>query len=107
MGEIKTYMIVTNDKYEHIVKADLKGAKSAGDFLGITAASVRQHICRNNWGKKYKYKVVIDDSVKNDPVKNKKERAKQYRMTHDLKEYYSNYYQKKKMERMRKNNVQI
>ena len=28
MGEIKTYMVVTNDEYEHIVKADLKGAIS-------------------------------------------------------------------------------
>ena len=34
MGEIKTYMVVTNDEYEHIVKADLKGAKSAAGTDG-------------------------------------------------------------------------
>mgnify|MGYP003298748547 CR=1 FL=1 len=80
MGEIKTYMVVTNDEYEHIVKADLKGARSVGEFLGITENSVRQHICRNRWGKKYKYKAVIDTSVVNDPSANRKAYAKRYRM---------------------------
>lgn len=103
MGEIKTYMVVTNDEYEHIVKTDLKGAKSAGDFLGITANAVRQNICRNRWGKKYKYKVIIDSSVVNDPEENRKAYAKRYRMTHDSREYHRRYYQRKKQER--ENNV--
>ena len=99
MGEIKTYIVVTNDEYEHIVKADLKGAKSAGEFLGITASSVRQHICRNRWGKKYKYKVIVDTSIVNNPVANRKAYVKHYRMTHDSREYHRKYYQKKKQER--------
>lgn len=100
MGEIKTYMVVTNDEYEHIVKTDLKGAKSAGEFLGITESSVRQHICRNRWGKKYRYKVIIDTGVVNDPAENRKAYAKRYRMTHDSREYHRQYYQRKKLERM-------
>ena len=100
MGEIKTYMVVSNDEYEHIVKADLKGAKSAGEFLGITASAVRQHICRNRWGKKYKYKVIIDTSVSNDPEENRKAYAKRYRMTHDSREYHRKYYQRKKEEKI-------
>lgn len=100
MGEIKTYMVVTNDEYEHIVKADLKGAKSAGEFLGITASAVRQHICRNRWGKKFKYKVIVDTTVSNNPVENRKEYAKHYRMTHDSREYHRKYYQRKKQERL-------
>lgn len=100
MGEIKTYMVVTNDEYEHIVKADLKGAKSAGDFLGIAASAVRQHICRNLWGKKFKYKVIVDTSIVNNPVANRKAYAKHYRMTHDSSEYHRKYYQKKKQERL-------
>ena len=100
MGEKKTYMVVTNDEYEHIVKTDLKGAKSAGEFLGITESSVRQHICHNRWGKKYKYKVIIDTGVVNDPAENIKAYAKQYRMTHDSREYHRRYYQRKKLERL-------
>ena len=100
MGEIKTYMVVTNDEYEHIVKADLKGAKSAGEFLGITASSVRQHICRNRWGKKYKYKVLVDNSVINNPEENRRAYANRYRMSHDLREYHRQYYQRKKKERL-------
>lgn len=100
MGEIKTYMVVTNDEYEHIVKADLKGAKSAGEFLGITASAVRQHICRKRWGKKFKYKVMVDTSVSNNPVENRKAYAKHYRMTHDSREYHRKYYQRKKQERL-------
>ena len=100
MGEIKTYMVVTNDEYEHIVKADLKGAKSAGEFLGITASAVRQHICRNRWGKKFKYKVIVDTSIVNNPVANRKAYAKHYRMTHDFREYHRKYYQRKKKERL-------
>ena len=100
MGEIKTYMVVTNDEYEHIVKADLKGAKSAGEFLGITASAVRQHICRNRWGKKFKYKAIVDTTVSNNPVANRKAYAKRYRMTHDSCEYHREYYQRKKQERL-------
>lgn len=100
MGEIKTYMVVTNDEYEHIVKTDLKGARSVGEFLGITENSVRQHICRNRWGKKYKYKAVIDTSVINDPSANRKAYAKRYRMVHDSREYYRQHYQRKKQERL-------
>lgn len=100
MGEIKTYMVVTNDEYEHIVKADLKGAKSAGEFLGITESAVRQHICRNRWGKKFKYKVIVDTTVRNNPVENRKAYAKHYRMTHDFREYHRKYYQRKKQERL-------
>ena len=100
MGEIKTYMVVTNDEYEHIVKTGLKGAKSAGEFLGITATSIRQHIFRNRWGKKFKYKVIIDNSVSNNPAENRKAYAKRYRMTHDFREYQKNYYQRKKQERL-------
>lgn len=93
-------MVVTNDEYEHIVKTDLKGAKSAGEFLGITACSVRQHICRNRWGKEFKYKVIVDTSVSNNPVENRKAYAKKYRMKHDSLEYHRQYYQRKKLERM-------
>lgn len=55
MGTSKLYSIVTNDEYELPVATDIEGAKAVGVMLGLSENSVRQHLCRGQWGKR-KYK---------------------------------------------------
>lgn len=54
MGQIKYYMIVTNDASETPVAIDLRGAKQVAEYLGVTVQNVRHRLMRGQWRGKYK-----------------------------------------------------
>lgn len=99
---MKTYMIVTNDKYELPVSDEIVGAKAVSKELCIELQSLRNYL-HSGFPKRLKNKVII---LKNQQYSDKhqynKDYAKRYSMTHDRSEYYKEY-QRKKKERLQKN----
>ena len=94
---IKTYTIVTNDKYEHPVAHDLVGAAAVADYLGLSVNRVRKNLCTGIWNHKQKYKAVVDESATVDGLERRREYGKRYRLKHDRTEYFRKYYRKKKV----------
>lgn len=92
----KTYMIVTNDKYELPVSDEIVGAREVAERLGIKLQRFRRCLC-DGFPKKAKYKAVI---IKNKQFGSMDEcrryHSKRYTMTHDRTEYYRQYYLRKR-----------
>lgn len=60
-----TYMIVTNDKYEHIVASGLS-YKEAAEFVGVIPTSIHKKVydCKYVYKtKNSKYKVVVEEAM--------------------------------------------
>lgn len=102
---MKTYMIVTNDKYELPVRADLVGAQQVADYLGLTVNRVRKNICTGIWNHRQQYKAVVVGDAEGSIEERRRAYNKRYSMSHDRSEYYRQYYRTKK-ERIKNEQVQ-
>lgn len=102
---MKTYMIVTNDKYELPVRADLVGAQQVADYLGLTVNRVRKNICTGIWNHRQQYKAVVVGNAEGSIEERRRAYNKRYSMSHDRSEYYRQYYKAKK-ERIKNEQVQ-
>lgn len=93
---MKTYIIVTNDQYEHPVSGEIVGAEAVAEILGMKVQRVRRCIC-NGFAKKAKYKaVVVKEKQIEDKQQYNRDYSKRYGMTHDRTEYQRQYYRRKK-----------
>lgn len=95
MPVVKLYNIVTNDEYELPIKQDLKGAKEASEYLGISVSVFRTKLCTDKWGK-LKYKAYVSGIVETD----KKEYMRKYGRSEKRKEINRRYYWKHKEKRL-------
>lgn len=93
---IKTYMIVTNVKYELPVAQDLIGAAAVAEYLGLSVNRIRKNLCSGKWNHKQKYKAVAVGSGITDSVERKREYSRRYQFSHDRTEYFRQYYRRKK-----------
>lgn len=94
---MKTYMIVTNDRYELPVSGEIVGAEAVADKLGVPLSRVRQGLHRG-FAKKAKYKVVVvKDRQVEDKQRHNREYSKRYGFTHDRTEYFREWYRRKKV----------
>lgn len=93
---MKTYIVVTNDDYEHPVSDELVGAEAVAEFLGIKVQRLRRCLL-DGFPRKSKYKaVVIKDRQIDDVEQYKKDYSVKWRFRTDRTEYYRQWYQRKK-----------
>lgn len=94
---MKTYLIVTNDKYETPL-TEFVGADKVAEFMGVSTNRFRKMLCYG-FPKKHKYKaVVVEETQYSQTPESKRERhnytAKLRRMKNDRNEYMRNYMRK-------------
>jgi NTP pyrophosphatase (non-canonical NTP hydrolase) len=71
---MKTYLVVTNDKFEHPVK-EIVGSKEVAEFLGIQRQTFSKYMT-NGFPKCHEYKAVVIKEVQYETEEEKKERQK-------------------------------
>ena len=96
---MKTYLVVTNDEYEHPV-AEFVGADKVAEFMGVSTNRFRKMLCYG-FSKKHKCKaVVIEETQYSQTPDSKKARhrytAKLRRMKNDRSEYFRERWRKKR-----------
>lgn len=93
---MKTYILVTNDAFEHPVSEEIVGSEATARRLGITAQRLYWCLC-NGFPRKAKYKAVVIAERQHEDVKEYHQRVnKHYAMTHDRTEYYRQYARRRK-----------
>jgi NTP pyrophosphatase (non-canonical NTP hydrolase) len=96
---MKTYLVVTNDEFEHPVK-EVLGSSAAAEFLGIKQETFVKYMMRG-FPKKHEFKAVVIKEMQYDTEKKKKERRhyyhKKWSMNNDRREYMREYMRLRKM----------
>ncbi len=101
---MKTYLIVTNDKFEHPVK-EIVGSKKVAEFLGLQRQTFSKYMT-NGFPKCHEYKAVVIKEVQFETEEEKRERKnwhyKKWNMHNDRKEYMREYMRYKRKLRLMK-----
>jgi NTP pyrophosphatase (non-canonical NTP hydrolase) len=71
---MKTYLVVTNDKFEHPVK-EIVGSKEVAEFLGLQRQTFSKYMT-NGFPKCHEYKAVVIKEVQYETEEEKKARQK-------------------------------
>ena len=95
MPETKTYMIVTNDRYERPLQHDLVGAEAVAEYLGMSVSGVRKCLMTGKWSHlRTKKAVAVGVKVAEDPYIVQK----RWELEHDRSDYFRQRYRKKQNE---------